>query len=172
LPAFGGFAAGCDEGEGFCRFSFSQELAVHGPQVIQQRLEQVHAVLAAHVPELAHSRIIGRFHLLDRDGVRLVGDWELDEASILEGRKFPNSVARNAWPMESWSSEGGPVYAYPPDHDYYGIPRRCLHSSAVPNLFATGRCISASRPALSSTRPMGTCIALGEAAGKLAAIYR
>ena len=104
--------------------------------------------------------------------MRLVGEWELDEPSILQGRKFPNGVARNAWPTESWVPGGGPVYAYPPDGDYYEIPRRCLHSGAVPNLFATGRCISVSRKALSSTRTMGTSIALGEAAGKLAAVYR
>ena len=173
LPPFGGFAAGCGEGEGFCRFGLSPELALQGTETIQQRLDQVHALLAANVPELHRSRVVGRFHLLERDGIRLAGDWELDETSILQGRKFPNGVVRNAWPIESWESgASGPQYAYPPDGDYYEIPRRCLHSSAVPNLFATGRCISASRKALSSTRTMGTCIALGEAAGKLAAIYR
>ena len=173
LPAFGGFVAGSDTGEGFCKFSLSPELAPQSQQAIQQRLDQVHALLAAQLPELACSRIVGCFHLIERDSVRLVGEWELDEASILQGRKFPNGVVRNAWPVESWElGGGGPRYAYPPEGDYYEIPRRCLHSSAVANLFATGRCLSASNRALSSTRPMGTSIALGEAAGKLAAIHR
>lgn len=106
-------------------------------------------------------------------GGGLAGEWELDEATVLQARKFPNGVARNAWPIEFWDARGaGPFYAYPPDGDYYEIPRRCLRSGAVTNLFATGCCISASERALASTRTMGTSIALGEAAGKLAALHR
>ena len=173
LPPFAGFAAGYGEGEGLCKFSLSPELALLGEDAIQQRLDRVHALLSAYLPELRHSRVVGRFHLFERDGVRLAGEWELDESSILAGRKFPNGVVRNAWPIEYWEpGVSGPLYAYPPDGDYYEIPRRCLRSNAVANLFATGRCISATRKALSSTRLMGTCIALGEAAGKLAAIHR
>ncbi|MCX6966529.1 MAG: FAD-dependent oxidoreductase [Verrucomicrobia bacterium] len=173
LPPFGGFTADGGEGEGFCKFTLSPEFAQQGKEAIQKCLDRMHALLASKIPELAHSRIVGRFHLIESDGVRLAGDWELDESSILTGRKFPNSVVRNAWPVESWEAGGSsPLYAYPPEGDYYEIPRRCLNSRAVPNLFATGRCISATQKAVSSTRPMGTCIALGEAAGKLAAIYR
>ena len=173
LPPFAGFAVGVGDQEGFCKFSLSPELALQGKEAIQQRLDRVHTLLAAHLPELRHSRVAGHFHLIEREGIRLAGEWELDELSILQGRKFPNGVARNAWPIESWEPGGsGPSYAYPPDGDYYEIPRRCLRSGAVPNLFATGRCISATHKALASTRPMGTCIALGEAAGKLAAVHR
>ncbi|MEI6561948.1 MAG: FAD-dependent oxidoreductase [Verrucomicrobiota bacterium] len=173
LPAFSGFAAGIDAGEGFWKFTLSAQLTQQGNAAVQQHLDHVHALLAARLPELRGSRIVGRFHLIESDGIRLSGDGELDEASILQGRKFPNSVGRNAWPIESWElGGGGPRYVYPPEGDYYEIPRRCLRSSMVPNLFATGRCISASGRALSSTRPMGTSIALGEAAGKLAAIHR
>ena len=39
------------------------------------------------------------------------------------------------------------------------------------NLFAGGRCISATSQALASTRVMGTCMALGEAAGLQAAVF-
>ena len=172
LPAFGGFAASCTEGEGFCKFTLSPELFRQGDQSVEERLGRVHSLLAGHLPELRGSHIVGRYHLIERDGVRLSGEWELDEDSILQGRKFPNSVARNAWPIEFWETGGGPRYSYPPEGEFYEIPRPCLRSSAVPNLFATGQCISASRSALTSTRTMGTSIALGEAAGKLAAIYR
>ena len=37
------------------------------------------------------------------------------------------------------------------------------------NLLCAGRCISVSREALGSTRVMGTCIALGDHAGRTAA---
>ena len=173
LPPFAGFTPGCGEQEGFCKFSIPPDLARLGDEAIQQRLAKVHALLAAHLPELHESRITGRTHVMEREGVRLVGEWELDENSVLHARKFPNGVARNAWPIELWEpGASSPLYAFPPDGDYYEIPRRCLHSRTLSNLFATGRCISASSKALTSIRTMGACIALGEAAGKLAAIYR
>jgi len=173
LPPFAGFAAGGGEHDGFCKFSIPQELTSQGEEVIQQRLARVHNLLVAHVPELRNSRVTGQSRVTEREGIRLAGEWELDESSVLQARKFANGVARNAWPIEFWEPDNsGPLYAYPPDGDYYEIPRRCLRSRTVPNLFATGRCISASDRALASTRAMGTCIALGEAAGKLAAIYR
>ena len=173
LPAFAGFAIGVGEHEGFCKFSLSPELALMNCEVIQERFERVHALLAMHLPELRRSRIVGYFPLINRDNIRMVGEWELDESSILTGRKFANSVVRNAWPIEYWEPGiNSPLYAYPPDGDYYEIPRRCLHSRTIRNLFATGRCISATPTALASTNTMGTSIALGEAAGKLAAIHR
>ena len=174
LPPFAGFAAGCGDDEGFCKFSIPPELARLDEATITQRLEQIHALLAALLPkELGGSRIVGHSRLMEREGVRLAGEWELDEESVLNARKFPNGVVRNAWPIEFWEpGASGPLYAYPPDGDYYEIPRRCLRSRTIANLFATGRCISASSRALASTRTMGTCIALGEAVGKLASIYR
>jgi hypothetical protein len=48
----------------------------------------------------------------------------------------------------------------------YEIPIACQTSAARPNLLCAGRNISATHEALGSTRPMGTCIALGEAAGR------
>jgi len=173
LPPFAGFAAGCSEHEGFCKFSIPPELARMGEEAIQQRLARVHALLAERLPELRESRITGRTRVMERENIRMEGEWELDEDAILHGRKFPSGVVRNAWPIEFWEpGHPSPLYTYPPDGDYYEIPRRCLRSRTITNLFAAGRCISASSKALASTRPMGTCIALGEAAGKLAAIYR
>jgi len=173
LPPFAGFAIGHGENDGFFKFSIPHELACLGEEAVRQSLARVHAVLSAHLPELRHSRIVDRSHIMEREGIRLEGEWELDESSVLHARKFANGVVRNAWPIESWEpGSNGPHYAYPPDGDYYDIPRRCLRSREVTNLFAAGRCISVSSKALTSTRPMGTCIALGEAAGKLAAIFR
>lgn len=173
LPFFGGFAPGCGERDGYCRFNFSLERAEESEAAVRVALERVRELLAAHLPELRASRIVRHFRAFEPGGVRLAGEWELDEATILQARKFPNSVARNAWPVEFWhASGGGPFYAYPPDDDYYEIPRRCLYSRSVANLFAAGRCISVTDSASASIRTMGISIALGEAAGKLAAIFR
>jgi hypothetical protein len=41
----------------------------------------------------------------------------------------------------------------------------------ITNLLTAGRCISVTHDALGSTRVMGTCMALGEQAGKAAAYW-
>ena len=161
LP-FAGFAPGCGEHDGFCKFSLPQ--GIDSEDEVRARLGHIRTLLAAQLPELRDIRVIGISSILKRDGIRLDGEWELDEKTILKAHKFSDGVVRNAWPMENWSPGAhAPTYQYPPENDYYEIPRRCLRSRTVSNLFAAGRCISASSKARSSIRPMGTCMALGEA---------
>jgi hypothetical protein len=52
----------------------------------------------------------------------------------------------------------------------YGIPYRCLYSKNISNLLFAGRNISVTHAALSSTRVMGTCAIIGQAAGTAAAL--
>lgn len=161
LP-FAGFAPGCGDHDGFCKFSIPQ--GIDSEEEIRARLVRTGELLAAQLPELGDIRIIGISSILKRDGIRLDGEWELNEKNILLAHKFSDGVVRNTWPMENWSPGAHtPTYEYPPEGDYYEIPRRCLRSRTISNLFATGRCISATSKALSSIRPMGTCMALGEA---------
>ena len=58
----------------------------------------------------------------------------------------------------------------PPGGDWYDIPYRCLLSLEVPNLLSSGRSISATHEGMASCRVMGTCVALGQAAGTAAAL--
>jgi hypothetical protein len=84
----------------------------------------------------------------------------------LSGRQFADSVARASWPIEMWDDGRlGPTYEWLDDGCSYDIPRRSLESRDIDNLFAAGRCISASHDALGSARVIGTCLATGEAAG-------
>ncbi|MEI6351990.1 MAG: FAD-dependent oxidoreductase [Verrucomicrobiota bacterium] len=173
LPPFAGFAAGAGEHDGFCKFSITPELAHRGEFELGDLITRTHALLTEQVPELKRSVIVTRSPcVMDREGLRIKGQWRLDEESVLQARKFPDGVVRNAWPIEFWSPESNsPVYRYIPDGDYYEIPRRCLRSASVENLFAGGRCISGSSEAIASTRAMGTCMAIGEAVGKEAAAF-
>jgi len=167
LPVFAGFSPGSASDDGFCKFSLHTAL---DEPTLSHRLKILHTLLAAHIPELATSRILAQSRRMEREGIRLAGQWELDAPSLLAARKFPDAVARTAWPIEFWDpASNSPRYDYPPDGDYAEIPRRCLCSSSIVNLLATGRCISATSRALAATRVMGTCIALGEAAGNEAA---
>ena len=166
LPRFAAFAIGPAADDGFCKFSLPPASDTPDNDSLAERLGRLHALLAARLPELARSRILARSPRMEREGLRLGGQWELDESSLLAARKFPDGVARSAWPMEFWGpSDAAPRYAYPPDGDYADIPRRCLRARGMANLFTCGRCLSASSRALASIRVMGTCMASGEAAG-------
>jgi hypothetical protein len=54
--------------------------------------------------------------------------------------------------------------------EVFNIPLRALYSRNVPNLMMAGRNISATHVAFTSTRVMGTCSAVGQAAGTAAAL--
>ncbi|MDW7657736.1 MAG: FAD-dependent oxidoreductase, partial [Bacillota bacterium] len=56
------------------------------------------------------------------------------------------------------------------ENDHYDIPYGCLVPQKIDNLLVSGRCISATHIAMASVRVIGTCFALGEAAGTAAAL--
>jgi hypothetical protein len=107
--------------------------------------------------------------VLEREGRRTRGEYTLTEEDILSAKKFPDGIVRNSWPIELWDKDRGTVYRYVKKGDYYEIPFGCLQVKGFENLLCAGRCISVSHEALGSTRVMGTCISLGEQAGKAAA---
>ena len=108
-------------------------------------------------------------HVVDREGPRLCGEYTLTDDDVLNARRFPDGTVRNAWPIEFWDQEKGPSYRYLSPGEYHEIPLRCLKAQDISNCWCAGRCISATREALASTRVIGTCIALGEEAGREAA---
>ncbi len=59
---------------------------------------------------------------------------------------------------------------YPRDGLWFDIPWGSLVSADIPNLLTAGRAISADHQAMSALRVMGTCMAIGEAAGEGAAM--
>ncbi|MFP4249075.1 MAG: FAD-dependent oxidoreductase [Armatimonadota bacterium] len=59
---------------------------------------------------------------------------------------------------------------YPKDHLWFDIPWGSLVSAEIPNLIAAGRNISADHHAMAALRVMGTCMAIGQAAGEGAAM--
>jgi hypothetical protein len=105
-----------------------------------------------------------------RESRRVIGRYELTRQDVLSGRKFDDAVARASWPIELWE-EGrlGATYEYLEDGQTYDIPLRSLQARDVGNLFMSGRCMSATHEALGSARVIGTCLATGEAVGRVAA---
>ena len=106
-----------------------------------------------------------------RAGRMVVGQHVLSGADVLAGRKFPDVVAKCAWPIEQWSANGVARFKYLPTGTHYDIPARCLRAAKIENLFMAGKTISADVEAIASARVMGCCLATGAAAGNLAAAY-
>jgi hypothetical protein len=106
-----------------------------------------------------------------RAGRMIIGQYLLTGTDVLAGKKFPDTVARCAWPVEQWQADGVVRYKYLPPGTHYEIPARSLRAANVENLFMAGKTISADADAIASARVMGICLATGAAAGNLAASY-
>ncbi len=109
-----------------------------------------------------------------RESRRYRGLHVLTQHDIRAAGRFDDTIAYGGWPMDDHHPAG---LLFPGDptvfHDApspYGIPLRSLISANVRNLMFAGRNISVTHAALSSTRVMGTCSLLGQAAGTAAAI--
>jgi hypothetical protein len=103
-----------------------------------------------------------------RDGGRIRGEYCLTGDDVRAGRKFADAVCRAAWPIEYWDPEHGVSVEYLPDGNYYEVPLRSLRVQGLRNVWAAGKCLSADALAHASARVVGTCWAMGEAAGKAA----
>lgn len=104
-----------------------------------------------------------------RTGRRPMGKYTLTETDVLDCRKFDNSIANGAWPIEFWGNDNKVKMDYFAENDFYQIPEGCLESVHFTNLFFAGKNISATEKAIASARVIGTCLQTGWAAGKLAA---
>ncbi len=160
------FARGDVSGEGSLKFNIP---AGGNDEFVREEAERALKLLADRLPAFRDAAIDATSQeVFPRESRRIQGEYILTAEDVLAARKFPDGVVRNAWPIELWDPKRGPVYRYVPTGDYYEIPFRCLTVKQCANLLVAGRCISVSHEALGSTRVMGTCLALGEQAGRAA----
>lgn len=109
-----------------------------------------------------------------RENIRYHGEHILCQQDISSGGKFDDIIAYGGWPMDDHHPEGihykGRPTIFNESPSPYGIPLKCLYSANIKNLFFAGRNISATHMAFGSTRVMGTCAIMGQAAGTAAAL--
>ncbi len=107
-----------------------------------------------------------------RESRRIVGDYTLTEDDYFAQARFPDAVARNAYPIDIHdpNSPTGTVLKKLPPGCYHEIPYRCLLPQGLENLLVAGRCLSATFAAQAAVRIQQNCRALGEAAGLAAAL--
>jgi hypothetical protein len=105
-----------------------------------------------------------------RETRRIVGEYQLTEDDVFNGREFPDTIALGSFPVDIHNPNGLWVQYLRIKAACYGIPYRCLVPLQAEQILAAGRIISTTHEALASTRVMFTCMALGHAAGVAAAL--
>jgi hypothetical protein len=103
---------------------------------------------------------------------RIRGEYTLTREDVEGQARFPDAIARGAYPM-SVQSPGQPnvrQHLFVRDGGDYDIPYRCLVPERLDGLLLAGRCLSATREAIGSARMGAQCMAYGHAAGVAAAM--
>lgn len=107
-----------------------------------------------------------------REGRRLLGRYTMTLDDLKEGRTFEDAACKVSFsvdihaldPSKNKGIDAAPIRVKP-----YDIPVRALIAKEVEGLFFAGRCISGDFFAHSSYRVTGNAVAMGEAAGRVAA---
>lgn len=112
-----------------------------------------------------------------RESRRIEGEYILTENDIMENRIFPDAVAYGGWPIDNHVARGIFDFDKMPSEIYpfkglYTIPYRSYVAKGLDNLLVGGRCLSASKLAMASSRVMGTCAVGGQAMGTAAAFCK
>ena len=105
-----------------------------------------------------------------RESRRVTGRHVITAEEILGGVVPHDTVCRSAWPLELHESGAATRLVFPRDGAACGVPLRALQSADADNVFAAGRCVSATHEAQASLRVIGTSLATGQAAGLAAAM--
>jgi hypothetical protein len=143
---------------------------------LRTQIEMVVAFLRAHVPGFENIWVkAGASTLGVRESRRITGDYILQDLDVVTGRKFEDVAVHNVnFPIDIHNPSGAgqaeteglrPHMAQP-----YDIPFSCMRPLGIDNLCTAGRCISGTHRAHASYRVMRVCMAMGQAAGAVAAV--
>lgn len=141
---------------------------------LRRQMAQVNDFLRREIPGFAHIRLRTSASTLGvRESRRIAGRYVLCAEDLLEGRRFDDAVVHAAnFPIDIHNPSGGgqaETEGCPHKAKPYDIPMRALQPLGVENLILSGRCISGSHRAHASYRVMNIAMAVGQAAGVMAA---
>ena len=142
---------------------------------LRRQIRMVNRFLREEIPGFANIYVRGSASALGvRESRRVRGRYVLEGEDLIAGRRFDDAVVHRAdFPIDIHNPTGGgqsetdgcPYTAQP-----YDIPMRALQPLKVDNLILSGRCISGSHRAHASYRVMNIAMAVGQAAGTMAAV--
>ena len=105
-----------------------------------------------------------------RESRRIVGEHVLTADEILAATQFPDQIARCGAPIEEHHAATTRAGSISTRERRTGSRSARCSRSDLENVLVAGRCFSATHDAHASARSMGTCMAMGQAAGTAAAL--
>lgn len=127
--------------------------------------------MVAHCRGFEHARLLEAGAQLGvRETRRITGEYVLTGEDCLEGRRFPDAIARGSYLIDIHDPTGTRTKLVQINAPFYDIPYRALVPRDVDALLVAGRCISVDHVAFGSTRVIPQCYATGQAAGTAAAM--
>src|SRR4051812_14301066 len=136
----------------------------------RSQIDDIHTYLKNYVPGFEKCYFTKTAPFLGiRETRRIVGHYTMTQEDVLGCRKFDDAIAVASYPIDIHrpGDEGCTLIWC---GDCYDIPYRSLVPTKVDNLLVAGRCISTTHEAMGAIRVMATCMAMGEAAGRAAAL--
>ncbi len=106
-----------------------------------------------------------------RDTRRIIGENTVSAEDYLSGRAWPDGVCYSYYPIDLHSDQDGGLDCRQLEQGVVpSIPRSAMIPKGSQNFLVAGRCISADDVANSALRVQGSCMAMGQAAGAMAAL--
>ena len=106
-----------------------------------------------------------------RESVVIRGRVTITESDYTSGRLWDDALCYSFYPIDLHTNEGDGLDLRPlPQGVVPTIPRASLQPVNLTHILAAGRCISSDRAANSALRVQASCMAMGQAAGALAAL--
>jgi hypothetical protein len=127
--------------------------------------------LVDRVPGYEHASLIALSSQIGiRETRRAHGDYRVTRDDVLSARQFDNQIGLCGAPIEDHVPGTGTKWEYLPEGSAVGIPLASLVPVDGLNVLVAGRCFSATHDAHASIRSMAQCMAMGQAAGSVAAL--
>lgn len=105
-----------------------------------------------------------------RETRHIVGDYTMTGEDVLNSRAFEDGIACGTFAIDIHPPEGEQQVFTGSGKAVYEIPYRSLLPQGLNNVWAAGRCISATHHAFGSVRVMATSMGIGQGAGTAAAL--
>jgi len=136
----------------------------------RKQIDDIFRYLHDYVPGFENSRFSRTAPFLGiRETRRIVGQYIMTREDVLSCCKFPDAIAVASYPIDIHRpKDDGCTLEW--CGDCYDIPYRSLVPLGVEDLLVAGRAISTTHEAMAAIRVMATCMAMGEAAGRAAAL--
>ena len=142
---------------------------------LRKQIDLVNRFLREEVPGFQNIRVrMSASTLGVRESRRIKGKYILTGEDLVAGRRFPDVVVHRAnFCIDIHNPKGGgqaETNGLPHSVQPYDIPMRSLIPEKVDNLVLAGRIISGEHRAHASYRVMNIAMAIGQAAGTMAAV--